>query len=50
MRDRITLLGGTMTVETGSDGSGVTIRAELPITEHASNTHDAHREDIEHHL
>lgn len=47
MRDRITLLGGTMTVETGLHGSGVTIRAELPITQNAGDTQAAHREDIE---
>ena len=37
MRDRITLLGGTMTVDSGLEGRGVTVRAELPFAQRASD-------------
>jgi signal transduction histidine kinase len=47
MRDRITLLGGTITVEAGPNGAGVTVRAVLPIAEQAGKHHAAYEEDVQ---
>lgn len=47
MRDRLALLGGTMTVDAGADGRGVLLRAELPAPPCENAEHGLQREDIE---
>jgi two-component system, NarL family, sensor histidine kinase UhpB len=37
MRDRIALLGGTLSIAAGASGTGVEIRAEIPITDAPSD-------------
>ena len=50
MRDRIALLGGTMTVGTGPNGEGVVLRAEFPVSKKAMDVPSLQREEIEQRL
>lgn len=50
MRDRIALLGGTMTVDTGPDGRGVTLRAEFPAPQNLKSASALQREEVEQRL
>lgn len=47
MRDRIALLDGTMTVETGPNGRGVALRAEFPATQKLKAANGYQREEVE---
>ncbi|HPG88437.1 MAG TPA: histidine kinase [Hyphomicrobium sp.] len=50
MRERLALLGGTMSVDTGPDGRGVVLRAALSTTQPALAERSPQREDIEERL
>lgn len=50
MRDRIALLGGTMTIDTGPDGRGVVLRAEFPAPQTLLAANGPQREDVEQRL
>lgn len=50
MRDRIALLGGTMTVDTGPDGRGVALRAEFPAPQKRILASSQQREEVEQRL
>lgn len=44
MRDRITLLGGALTIEKGLDGKGATLRATFPLGTESPSTHNSAEE------
>lgn len=50
MRDRISLLGGTMTVDTGPGGQGVALTAAFPATPNLKAETGLQREDVEQRL